>query len=122
MKEVKKITKPQDMCVGQLYMYLSYGRLKRGFCEKIEKTSATFRFEGYLSDTITFIESDYREVKYNYIAEYNARIYDKYQKLKKQHEKECEDCLNGDYVYIKEILKEKWYNRFLRKKKKKNKK
>ena len=117
MKEIKKITKPQDMCIGQLYMYLYYGKLKRGFCEKIEKASATFRFDSYLTDTVTFIEMAYPEPKHNYIAEYNARIYNKYKKLQEQHEKECEDCLNGNYVYVKEISKQKWYNKFFKKKK-----
>lgn len=118
MNKIKKITKPEDMCIGQLYMYLNYNRLERGFCVKIEEKSATFKKkESHYDDTIYFIKSSWGKTEYNYIAEYNARIYYKYQKLKRQHEKECEDCLNGNYVYIGEISKEKWYNKIFKKKK-----
>jgi hypothetical protein len=117
MKEIKRITKPQDMCIGQFYMYLDYGTLKRGFCEKIDKTSATFRSERDLTDIIDFIKTSYPKMQYNYIAEYNARIYNKYQKLQEQHKKEREDCLNGNRVRMKETSKKKWYNRFFKKRK-----
>lgn len=117
MKEIKKITKPQDMCIGQLYMYLYYGKLKRGFCKKIEENEVSFRVDDYLTNTMTYIETRYPEIKYNYIAEYNAKIYNKYLKLQERHKKECEDCLNGKYVYTRKTPKEKWYNRFFRKRK-----
>lgn len=39
----KKITKIEEMSIGQLYMYISWNyELRRGYCSKLEKGKVTF--------------------------------------------------------------------------------
>lgn len=110
------ITKPQDLCIGQLYMYKKYNELERGFCKKIEEDKVTFRRERGWTDEIKFIANHYPQIEFSWIAEYNARVFRRYKKLQEQYEKELEECLNGKSVYVAEISKKKWYERFLRRK------
>lgn len=122
MISVEKITKPEQLCIGQLYMFKErWGtNIKRGYCVKIFQDKAVFRNNNsYERDSeIPFVDCHYPQKKYNYIAEYNPRVYHRYKKLLEQQEEERFKLLNGDFVLIAEIGKEKWYKRFLRKVKK----
>lgn len=113
MEKINRITRPEDLRIGQLYMYRKYGELYCGFCKRIEETRVVFKDKNDFKDEVDFIEDYYPEEKLTYIAEYNARIFRKYQKLQKQHEKELEDCLKGK---DRNKSKKKWYERFLRRK------
>ena len=113
----KRIKKLEDFSIGQLYMYReSYiESLNKGYCIRITKTSVTFdRIGSVLDDTINL----YRDELDGDVYEYNANIFRKYQKLLEQQKKEREDLLNGKQVVVDVISKEKWYKRFLRRKKK----
>ena len=110
----KKITKIEEMSIGQLYMYISWNyELRRGYCSKLEKGKVTFDQGGYCCDDSISL---YRDGFEKDIYEYNAGIFRKYQKLLEQQKKEREDLLNGKPVAVSAISKEKWYSRFLRRK------
>ena len=110
----KKITKIEEMSIGQLYMYVSYNyELCRGYCSKLEKEKVTFDRGRYCYDDSISL---YRDGFEKDIYEYNASIFRKYQKLLEQQKKEREDLLNGKPVVVTAISKEKWYSRFLRRK------
>ena len=109
----KKITKIEEMSIGQLYMYIYWNNeLRRGYCSKLEKDKVTFDKGGCYDDSISL----YRDGFEKDIYEYNAGIFRKYQKLLEQQKKEREDLLNGKPVVVSAISKEKWYSRFLRRK------
>lgn len=111
----KKITKIEEMSIGQLYMYVSWSyELRRGYCSKLEKEKVTFDRGGYCcDDSISLCRDGFEKDIY----EYNASIFRKYQKLLEQQKKEREDLLNGKPVVVTAISKEKWFKRFLRRKK-----
>ena len=111
----KKITKIEEMSIGQLYMYISWNyELRRGYCSKLEKGKVTFDREGYCcDDSISLYRGEFEKDIY----EYNASIFRKYQKLLEQQKKEREDLLSGKPVVVTAISKEKWYKQFLRRKK-----
>lgn len=115
---MRRIEKVEEMSIGQLYMYKkAYSdRLNKGYCIKLEKDKATFTGTNRSWDEDTVRLSP----KYSYsdtVYEYNSGIYRKYQKLLEQQEKEREDLLSGKPVVVTAISKEKWYKRFLRRKK-----
>lgn len=121
MTKLITITKPEDMCIGQMYMFKEYPfeqKLKRGICIAICEKSATFRPLGHFeSNTIVrFIYETYPQNKNNFIAEYNARLFYKYSKLLEQQEAERDRILNGDFVVIDKVQKERWYKRILKRK------
>ena len=108
----KKITKIEEMSIGQLYMYISWSdELRRGYCSKLEKEKVTFDRGKYCCDDSISL---YRDGFEKDIYEYNANIFRKYQRLLEQQKKEREDLLNGKPVVVTAISKEKWYKRFLR--------
>lgn len=119
MTKIIMITKPEEMCIGQMYMFKEYPfeqKLKRGICKAICEKSATFRStKQFESDTIVrFIYETYPKNVNNFIAEYNARIFYKYSKLLEQQEAERNKILQGDFVFVEEVQKKKWYKRLFK--------
>lgn len=116
MTKIKKITKPQDLSIGQLYMFSEYSfrlDLDRGFCTKITQNVASFSRNSFCGD----VDIAFGSLNENcFIAEYNAGIYRKFHKLLEQHKEEIRRLLNGEDVVVGEIAKEKWYKRWLRRK------
>lgn len=118
MNKIKIITQPQELCIGQLYMYEKYNGLERGICIRIFQDKVSFERKGGYVDDVRYRKYLSDDGEFTYIAEYNARVFNRYNKLIKQHKKELKECLNGKPVYVEEISKKKWYERFLRRKRK----
>lgn len=110
--KIKRIKNPEELSIGQMYMYKDCYRYKRGYCIAIFKDRAIFESCSGTSNTLFYKRSwDPFEVYY-----YNASIYNKYEKLCEQHKKEIEDLFNNKEVIVKSISDKKWYERFLRRK------
>lgn len=117
-KKAQRIYDTTDLSIGQLYMYGSKFNtsLKRGICIKITEDTAEFRpYKHSYSDTVDFYKSGYNTDR---VYVYNASIFNKYNKLLEQQQKERDNILLGKEVIVQEIADKKWYDRFLRKKKK----
>lgn len=96
MTEIIRIKKPEELSIGQLYMFRSWseGALKRGYCTKIEPTKATFTgVKSYWTDDVIFWKSGF------YIALYNASVYRKFEQMEKRHKQEIEELLNPVSVH-----------------------
>ena len=118
MSKITRITKPEQLTVGRLYLYLQYDKLKRGYCKAITHNNVTFTDYNWLyDDEINFISSHYPKTEYAFIAEYSATLFYKYAKLLKRQEKERQSMLRGDYIEIDEETKTKksiWKHLFKR--------
>lgn len=116
---ISRITKPDQLVVGRLYLYLQYGKLKRGYCKAITHNNVTFTDNTWLyDDDVNFISSHYPKTEYSFIAEYSASLYYKYDKLLKRQEKERQSLLKGEYIEVDEEVKTKksiWKYLFKRK-------
>lgn len=105
-----RITKTEELSVGQLYMYkdYAYSDLKRGYCVKIEPTKAEFSFSRWLNDDVNFKREDI------YVACYDAGVFRKYEQLCEKHKKELDALLNPVDTHPK---KTSWFKRLLKKEK-----
>lgn len=110
--KIKRIEKPEELSIGQMYIYKECGRYKRGYCISLFKEKAMFEEYPGFSDTL-YYKSSWNPFEVYY---YNASIYNKYKKLCEQHKKEIEDLFNNKEVIVKDISNKKWYERFLRRK------
>lgn len=117
-KKAQRIYDTTDLSIGQLYMYGSKFNtsLRRGICIKITEDTAEFReYNHTYSDKLHFHNSSYNTDR---VYVYNASIFNKYNKLLEQQQKERDNLLLGkDEIVVQEIADKKWYDRFLRKKK-----
>lgn len=106
----KRHFQADTMCIGQLYCYLlCNNKLEKGYLKKITEKDATFEISsrmGYKYN-ITFLDGFGHSRQHNYIFDYNASFFNKYNKLVEQQKKEREALLNGDFVPVKEIIFEK---------------
>ena len=113
-----RITNAKEMQIGNLYMYKPYASLNNlavGVCVSLSEDAACFKElekSWCSSDKVPFIKERYPEVKYRFIADYDKRVFNAYQRCIKKHEKELDDILNG---HIKKERKKKsfWKKSFL---------
>ena len=108
--KVEKIEKPQDFSIGQLYMYKEYGdKLLRGYCRKIEEEYVT------ITDMRYSWTSDKRlKIGEDVVYLYNSSLFNKYQKLLEQQEKERTELLEGKPIVVDEIVQKRNKKRWLK--------
>lgn len=117
MIKPERIWEPSDLTINQLYMFLKYkgGTMERGYCKSITENNAEFDTGSHYNATICLNKNDRWNNEKIYV--YNASIFNKYNKLLEQQEKEREDLLLGKEVIIQDIANKKWYDRFLKRNK-----
>ena len=91
---IRRLYKPEEFTINQLYMFMHNGRLKRGFCKEITESGITFNYEGE-TYRVKYIDYDYSAHGYvpTYFAEYNSSIYKKYYKLLEKQKEEIKTLL-----------------------------
>ena len=87
--KIKRLYNAEDFTIGQLYMYVRFDKLYRGFCVKITPEDVYFKDLNGNNETRMAYKEYWREIKQNYFAEYNSNIFNKYEKL-------TEYCLSID--------------------------
>ena len=87
--KIKRLYSAEDFTVNQLYMFMEYGRLERGFCVAITENAVTFTYQGHAT-TLKYKSWDNKQM---YFAEYNASVFRKYQQLVELQKQELDDLL-----------------------------
>ena len=87
--KIKRLYSAEDFTVNQLYMFMEYGRLERGFCIAITEKDVTFTYQGR-NTTVKYKEWNGKQ---NYFAEYNASVFRKWQQLIELQKQELDDLL-----------------------------
>lgn len=97
--KIKRLYKPEDFTMNQLYMFTDYKTLERGFCIEITNDYVRFTYNG------EFYKKGYKEslsAGPAYFAEYNSSVFKKFQDLKKYHEQEINELLEANIYTRKE--------------------
>ena len=92
--KIKRLYKPEEFTINQLYMFMHNGRLKRGFCKEITECGVTFKYEGETYQ-VKYVGYDCSTHKYapTYFAEYNADTYKKYYEFLEKQKEEIKTLL-----------------------------
>ena len=97
--KIKRLCRPEDFTMNQLYMFMDYNTLRRGYCIEITNDYVRFTYDD------KFYKKRYNELlstRSAYFAEYNSNIFKKFQDLKKYHEQEINDLLEANIYKRKE--------------------
>ena len=101
--KIKRLYSAEDFTVNQLYMFMEYSRLERGFCVAITEKDVTFTYQG----RTTTLKYKGWDSKQNYFAEYNASVFRKYQQLVELQKQELDDLLERNtYNREKDVIPE----------------
>lgn len=95
---IKRLYKPENFTVRQLYMFMDYGRLERGYCTEITETYVEFEYKGHVFKLA--YKYGYKDEP-NYFAEYNSGIFNKWYKLREVHKQEMQELLEEN-IYTRD--------------------
>lgn len=110
---MQRISEPEQMTVGQLYMFEVDGTLERGFCTAIYETKAKFKLRSRDEQVIVTFK-DINTQKPNFISTYDANIYKRYKILLEQQAKERHELLNGKQIVLDKIVQERTIINFIK--------
>ena len=110
---MQRITSPEQMTVGQLYMFEVDDTLERGYCKAIYETKVKFKIrtrEEYV--VVNF--KDINTQKQNFISTYDANVYKRYKILLEQQAKERHELLNGKQIILDKVVNERTIINFVK--------
>jgi hypothetical protein len=110
---MQRITEPEGMTVGQLYMFEVNDTLERGYCTAIYETKVRFKIRTR-EEQVVIPFRDMNTQKPSFISTYDANIYKRYKILLEQQAKERHELLNGKPIILDKIAKERTIINFIK--------